>query len=124
MVLKYSLFRIHTNFKTINNVLGRREKKPPNFLTILFGVTPPIWCYPILRYSCGHGAQINSGDRTCNLRSLFAGLLLLLYTTFYGIWKLFYDTCWALCRRSCFFGYTAEKSHHLKARIISKDLLF
>ncbi len=26
------------------------EKRPPNFLTILFGVTPPIRCYPILRY--------------------------------------------------------------------------
>jgi hypothetical protein len=25
---------------------------------------------------------------------------------------------------SCFFGYTAENSHHLKARIISKDPLF
>ena len=29
-----------------------------------------------------------------------------------------------LCRGSCFFGYTAENSHHLKARIISKDPLF
>jgi hypothetical protein len=29
-----------------------------------------------------------------------------------------------LCRGSCFFGYTAENSHHLKARIISKDSLF
>ncbi len=26
---------------------------------------------------------------------------------------------WSLCRGSCFFGYTAENSHHLKARIIS-----
>ena len=29
-----------------------------------------------------------------------------------------------LCRGSCFFGYTAENSHHLKARIISKDPMF
>jgi hypothetical protein len=29
-----------------------------------------------------------------------------------------------LCHGSCFFGYTAENSHHLKARIISKDSLF
>jgi hypothetical protein len=29
-----------------------------------------------------------------------------------------------LCRGSCFFGYTAENSHHLKARIISKNPLF
>ncbi len=41
MVLKYCLFRIHSNFKTIKNVIGRMEKKTPNFLTYLFGVTPP-----------------------------------------------------------------------------------
>ncbi len=29
-----------------------------------------------------------------------------------------------LCRGSCFFGYTAENSHHLKAWITSKNLLF
>jgi hypothetical protein len=29
-----------------------------------------------------------------------------------------------LCRGSCYFGYTAEKSHHLKAKIISKDPQF
>jgi hypothetical protein len=29
-----------------------------------------------------------------------------------------------LCCGSYFFGYTAENSHHLKARIISKDPLF
>jgi len=29
-----------------------------------------------------------------------------------------------LCRGSCFFGHTAEDTHHLKARIISKDPLF
>ncbi len=29
-----------------------------------------------------------------------------------------------VCRGSGFFGYTAENSHHLKARIISKDPLF
>jgi hypothetical protein len=29
-----------------------------------------------------------------------------------------------LCRGSCFLDYTAENSHHLKARIISKDPLF
>ncbi len=29
-----------------------------------------------------------------------------------------------MCHGSCFFGYTAENSHHLKARIISKDLMF
>jgi hypothetical protein len=50
MVLKYSIFRIHTNFKTIKNLRGRIEKKPPNFLIYLFGVTPPVRCYPLLRY--------------------------------------------------------------------------
>jgi hypothetical protein len=29
-----------------------------------------------------------------------------------------------LCRGSCFLGYTAENSHHLTARIISKEALF
>jgi hypothetical protein len=29
-----------------------------------------------------------------------------------------------LCRGSCFFGYTAENSHHLKDRVISKDPMF
>jgi hypothetical protein len=29
-----------------------------------------------------------------------------------------------VCRGSYFFGYTAENSHHLKARIISKDPLY
>jgi hypothetical protein len=29
-----------------------------------------------------------------------------------------------LCRGSCFLGYTAENSHHLTAKIISKDALF
>jgi hypothetical protein len=27
------------------------EKKPHNFLTYLFGVTPPVRCYPLLRYT-------------------------------------------------------------------------
>jgi hypothetical protein len=31
---------------------------------------------------------------------------------------------YVLCRGSCFFGYTAENSHHLKSRITSKYLLF
>ena len=53
MALKYSILRIHTNFKTIKNVIGRMEKKPPNFLTYLFGVTPPVRCYPLLRYGSG-----------------------------------------------------------------------
>ena len=52
MALKYSILRIHTNFKTIKNVIGRMEKRPPNFLTYLFGVTPPIRCYPLLRTCC------------------------------------------------------------------------
>ncbi len=50
MVLKYIIFRILTNFKTIKNVIGRMGKKTPNFLTYLFGVTPPVRCYPLLRY--------------------------------------------------------------------------
>ena len=50
MEFKYCLFRIHTNFKTLKNVKGWMEKKTPNFLTYLFGVTPPIRCYPLLRY--------------------------------------------------------------------------
>jgi hypothetical protein len=29
-----------------------------------------------------------------------------------------------MCCGSCCFGYTAENSHHLKARIMSKDPLF
>jgi hypothetical protein len=29
-----------------------------------------------------------------------------------------------VCLGSCFFGYTAKNSHHLTARIISKDPLF
>jgi hypothetical protein len=29
-----------------------------------------------------------------------------------------------LCRGSHFFGYTAENSHHLKDRVISKDPMF
>jgi hypothetical protein len=56
MVLKYSIFRIHTNFKTIKNFIARMEKKPPNFLTYLFGVTPPVRCYPLLRYGSGYGS--------------------------------------------------------------------
>jgi hypothetical protein len=35
-----------------------------------------------------------------------------------------FDFSMKLCLGSCFFGYTAENSHHLKARIISKDPLF
>jgi hypothetical protein len=35
--------------------------------------------------------------------------------------NLFYKTCAA---EAAFFDYTAENSHHLKARIISKDPLF
>jgi hypothetical protein len=50
MALKYSFLRIHTIFKTIKNVIGMMEKKAPNFLTYLFGVTPPVRCYPLLRY--------------------------------------------------------------------------
>jgi hypothetical protein len=29
-----------------------------------------------------------------------------------------------VCHGSCFLGYTAENSHHLMAKIISKDALF
>jgi hypothetical protein len=34
------------------------EKRPPNFLTYLFGVTPPIRCYPLLRYGSGSATLI------------------------------------------------------------------
>ncbi len=42
MIIKDSLFRIHKNFKTIKNVIGRMEQRPPNFLTYLFGVTKGV----------------------------------------------------------------------------------
>jgi hypothetical protein len=32
--------------------------------------------------------------------------------------------CGYLCRGSCFLSYTAENSHHLTAKIISKEALF
>jgi hypothetical protein len=46
MVLEFGLFRIQKYFKTIKNVIGRMEKGPPNFLTILFGVIPPSSVLP------------------------------------------------------------------------------
>ncbi len=60
MVLEFGLFRIQKYFKTIKNVIGRMEKGPPNFLTILFGVIPPpVRCYPVLWFSLFTKLQID-----------------------------------------------------------------
>jgi hypothetical protein len=43
------------------------EKKTPNFLTYLFGVTPPIRCYPLLRYSPAAAVPANYNWRWVSL---------------------------------------------------------
>ena len=66
---------------------------------------------------------ISAGSISLNstLNSFCSGKQVLLLNYLCGLST---ETFPHLCRGSCFFGYTAENSHHLKARIISKDSLF